>query len=118
MKNIQGYRVFYQYLDYIWNAERFDWLGGMLGSMSLLSDGSPADIAYEHDWDKAVDKSSDPSNPYQIGIQFLKDYLEIGYIEEIGQILSDMEMEKHLDLWKKAELTVSHDLDDPFLRFL
>jgi len=45
----------------------------------------------------------------------LKDYLEIGYIEEIGQILSDMETNKRLNLWKKAVYDVKHDLDDPCL---
>ena len=39
-------------------------------------------------------KISDPNDTYQACIQFLKDYLEIGYIEEIGQILSDMETNK------------------------
>jgi len=45
----------------------------------------------------------------------LKDYLEIGYIEEIGQILSDMETNKRLNLWKKAVYDVKHDLDAPCL---
>ena len=112
MKNILGYRIFFRYLENIWNAEEHDWLGGMLGGMSLLSDGSPADPAYEHDWEKAIEKISEPDDPYMIGIQFLKDYLAIGYIDEIGQILSDMENNARLDLWKKAEYDVANGLDD------
>ena len=83
MNNIIGYRVFYRYLDYIWKTEEHDWLGGMLGGMSWLVDGSTADPAYESDWDNAVEKTIDSENTYHVGIQFLKDYLEIGYIEEI-----------------------------------
>ena len=118
MKNIVGYRIFFRYLDYIWNSEEHDWLAVLLGGMSLLADGSPADPAYESDWNNAVEKISDSNDSYQAGIQFLKDYLEIGYIEEIGQILSDMEANKRLDLWNKAVYDVEHDLDDPYLRFV
>ena len=110
MKNIVGYRIFFRYLENIWNSEEHDWLGGMLGGMSL---GSPADLAYADYWDKAIEKISEPDDPYQIGIQFLKDYLAIGYIDEIGQILTDMENNARLDLWEKAVYDVSHDLDDP-----
>ena len=115
VKNIIGYRIFFRYLDYIWNSEEHDWLAALLGGMSLLADGSPADLAYESNWNNAVEKISDPNDIYQACIQFLKDYLEIGYIEEIGQILSDMETNKRLNLWKKAVYDVKHDLDDPCL---
>lgn len=115
MKNTLGYRIFFRYLENIWNAEEHDWLGGMLGGMSL---GSPADLAYADYWDKAIEKISEPDDPYQIGIQFLKDYLAIGYIDEIGQILIDMENKARLDLWEKAEYDVAHDLDDPDFHLL
>lgn len=115
VKNIIGYRIFFHYLDYIWNSEEHDWLAALLGRMSLLADGSPADLAYESNWNNAVEKISDPNDTYQACIQFLKDYLEIGYIEEIGQILSDMETNKRFNLWKKAAYDVKHDLDNPCL---
>lgn len=118
MNNIIGYRVFYRYLDYIWKTEEHDWLGGMMGGMSWLVDGSTADPAYESDWDNAVEKTIDSENTYHVGIQFLKDYLEIGYIEEIALILKDMEDNKHLDLWEKSKYDVKHDLDNPYLRFV
>lgn len=118
VKNIIGYRIFFRYLNYIWNSEEHDWLAALLGGMSLLADDSPADPAYESNWNNAVEKISNPNDSYQAGIQFLKDYLEIGYIEEIGQILSDMEANKRLDLWRKAVYDVEHDLDDPYLRFV
>jgi hypothetical protein len=118
MKNILGYRIFFRYLENIWNAEEHDWLGGMLGGMSLLSDGSTADPVYTYDWDKAIEKISEPDDLYQIGIQFLKDYLAIGYIDEIGQILTDMENKARLDLWEKAEYDVAHGLNDPDFHIL
>ena len=116
IKNVTGYRIFHRYLDHLWNTKEYDWLATLLGGMSLLSDGSPVDPAYEYDWDNAITKADDPDNSYQIGILFLRDYLEIGYIEEVALILKDMENNKHLDLWKKAEYDVEHDLDDPYLR--
>lgn len=118
MKNMTGYRIFYRYLDYIWNAEKHDYLGALLGGMSLLVDGSTADPSYEFCWDKAVSKSNDPNDQYQISIQFLKDWLEIGYIDEIGQILLDMESNKRIDLWKKAVHDVRMNVDDPYLHFM
>ena len=84
----------------------------------MLADGSPADLAYESNWNNVVEKISDPNDAYQVCIQFLKDYLEIGYIEEIGQILFDMETNKRLNLWKKAVYDVKHDLDDPYLHIV
>lgn len=117
MKNQMGYRIFYRYLDYIWNAEEHDYLGALLGGMSLLEDGITADPAYESNWDKAILESDNPNDPYQIGIQFLKDWLEIGYIDEIGQILLDMESNKRVDLWKKAVHDVQTNHDNPYLCF-
>ncbi len=118
MKNRIGYRIFLRYLDNIWNAEEHDWLGGLLGGMSLLSDGSTADPAYGYMWDNAAEKTSVSDDPYQISIQFLKDYLALGYIDEIGQVLSDMEAYVCLDLWKKAKYDVMHDSDDPYLNLM
>ena len=118
MKNLIGYRIFHRYLEHIWNAEEHDHLGALLGGMSLLADGSTADPAYESDWDKAISKSDNPNDSYQIGIQFLKDWLEIGYIDEIGQILLDMESNKRIDLWQKAVHDIQMNVDNPYLHFM
>ncbi len=64
VKNIIGYRIFFCYLDYIWNSEEHDWLAALLGRMSLLADGSPADLAYESNWHNVVEKISDPNDTY------------------------------------------------------
>lgn len=66
VKNIIGYRIFFRYLDYIWNSEEHDWLAALLGGMSLLADGSPADLAYESNWNNVVEKISDPNDTYQV----------------------------------------------------
>ncbi len=118
MKNLIGYRTFYRYLENIWDAEEHDYLGGLLGGMSLLADGSTADPAYESDWDKAVSESDNQNDSYKIGINFLRDWLAIGYIEEIGQILSDMESNKRLDLWQKAVQDIQMNNDDPNFRLM
>lgn len=118
MKNIIGYRTFYRYLEYIFDAEEHDYLGGLLGGMSLLADGSTADPAYELDWDKAVSESDNQNDSYQIGIYFLRDWLAIGYIEEIGQILLDMESNKRLELWQKAVHDIQMNYDDPNFRLM
>ena len=86
--------------------------------MSLLADGSTADPAYESDWNKAVSKSDNQNDSYKIGINFLRDWPATGYIEEIGQILSDMESNKRLDLWQKAVQDIQMNNDDPNFRLM
>jgi hypothetical protein len=41
---------------YIRGLSESDEIGGILGSMSLLPDGSPADPAYQSDWVDAVNE--------------------------------------------------------------
>ena len=45
--------MFY-FLDAYYWKNKSDELGGLLGSMSLLSDNTPADPAYKKDWAIAV----------------------------------------------------------------
>ena len=122
MKNIKGCRIFYRYLEQLWDAggqdAAQDWgMLHILGGMQLLSDGSTADPAYESDWDDAVGTCAAPGDAYQIGIQFLKNWQEIGYAEDVARILSDMEAKKRLDLWEKAVQDVEQEQDDLYLRF-
>ena len=123
MKNSMGFRIFYRYLELLWDAggqdAARDWgMLHILGGMQLLSDGSTADPAYESDWDDAVEKSTDPADAYQTGIAFLKIWQGIGYAEDVAQVLADMEAEKRLDLWEKAVQDVEQGWDDPYLRFV
>lgn len=118
MKNLKGCRIFYRYLQQLWEAGENEWgIDHILGGMQLLSDGSTADPAYAEDWNQAVEMCADPEDAYQVGMQFLRIWQEIGYAEDVARILSDMESEKRLDLWTKAVRDVEQECDDPYLRF-
>lgn len=53
----QAYAAMYWYLDRYYQHTRSDEIGGLLGSMSLLQGGSPADPAIWPDWLKAVERA-------------------------------------------------------------
>lgn len=53
----QAYLAMYSFLDELYTKYEFDQLGGLLGSLSLLSDGSPADQAAWSDWLRAVERA-------------------------------------------------------------
>lgn len=53
----QAYLAMYSFLAELYSKYEFDQLGGLLGSMSLLSDGSPADPAVWEDWLRAIEKA-------------------------------------------------------------
>ncbi len=50
----QAYLAMFRFLEDIYKATQSDDIGGLLGSMSLLADGSPADSALKTDWASAV----------------------------------------------------------------
>jgi hypothetical protein len=50
----QAFLAMYSYLDAHYQRTKADELGVLLGSMSLLRDGRPADPAVESDWEAAV----------------------------------------------------------------
>jgi len=59
---IQAYKAMCLYLEKLYQMTGSDDLGGFLGGMSMLEDGSTADPAAWHDWMQAVDESKqDPS---------------------------------------------------------
>lgn len=49
-----AYRSMYYYLQNYYQLTGSDEIGGMLGYMAILEDGSPADPAVREDWAKAV----------------------------------------------------------------
>lgn len=53
----QAYLAMYAFLDAYWAIAPSDDLAILLGSLSLLPDGSPADAAMKSDWDEAVEKA-------------------------------------------------------------
>ena len=50
----QAYLAMFRFLEDIYRATQSDDIGGLLGSMSLLADGAPADSALKEDWASAV----------------------------------------------------------------
>lgn len=53
-----AYAAMYSYLERLYKMTKADELGGMLGSMSLLPDGQPADPAAWSDWLLAVEEAT------------------------------------------------------------
>jgi hypothetical protein len=53
----QAYAAMYSYLQALYDTTGSDDLGGLLGSMSLLADGSPADPGVWEDWMRAVEQA-------------------------------------------------------------
>jgi hypothetical protein len=53
----QAYLAMYSFLDELYTKYGFDQVGQLLGSLSLLSDGSPADEAVQSDWLNAVQRA-------------------------------------------------------------
>ena len=53
----EAYAAMYLFLGELYERAGYDQLGGILGGMSLLNDGTTADPAYWHDWLRMVEKS-------------------------------------------------------------
>jgi hypothetical protein len=54
MTDKQAYAAMYYFLKQLYKRTKSDHLGGFLGDMSVLQNGSTADPAMLHDWDEAV----------------------------------------------------------------
>lgn len=54
MTDRQAYAAMFHFLEEVYLRTKSDELGGLLGAMSILEDGSPADPAIVNDWGKAV----------------------------------------------------------------
>jgi hypothetical protein len=50
----QAYLAMFAFLQSYWERGRSEDIAGLLGSMSLLEDGSPADPALASDWKDAI----------------------------------------------------------------
>lgn len=55
----EAYAAMYAYLQMLYDTTGSDDLGGFLGSMSLLEDGTPADPGVWEDWMRAVQRARD-----------------------------------------------------------
>jgi hypothetical protein len=54
MTEKQAYAAMFHFLEQLYKRTQSDELGGLLGGMSMLEDGSPADPAIFTDWQEAV----------------------------------------------------------------
>lgn len=123
----EGYRIMLCYLDsYYWKNE-LDELGGLLSSMSLLSDNTPADPAFEEDWKIAVSQITDQKdtdvlssdNVYQAMIAFLHNWADQGTDGTIYELCSYLEKSNpQNDDWRKAVDTVIAGIYDPYLNII
>lgn len=53
----QAYAAMFYYLENLYELTHSDDLGGFLGGMMMLDDGTPADPACWKDWEEAVKKA-------------------------------------------------------------
>ena len=53
----EAYRAMYVFLEDIWGATKSQDIASLLGDLSLLPDGSPADNAVSKRWATAVEKA-------------------------------------------------------------
>ena len=58
----QAYLAMYSFLDEYYQRTQAAEIGAMLGGLSLLRDGCPADPACREDWLTAVRRASDPKH--------------------------------------------------------
>jgi hypothetical protein len=60
-----GYLAMVSFLEELYTKFEFDQLGGILGGLQLLADGTPADPGMWSDWLRAVDRarSTQPTPP-------------------------------------------------------
>jgi hypothetical protein len=54
MTDQQAYAAMFHFLEGVYERTKSNDIGGLLGSLSLLTDGSPADPAFIKDWREAV----------------------------------------------------------------
>jgi hypothetical protein len=52
----EAYLARFNFLDRYYGTTKADEIGALLGGLSLLSDGSPADPGYKKEWLDAVEK--------------------------------------------------------------
>jgi hypothetical protein len=58
----QAYAAMFYFLEDLYGRVPSDEIGGLLGGMSLVADGLPADSAVSADWQRAVQKAMKEGN--------------------------------------------------------
>ena len=55
----EAFLAMYAFLDAHYRRSLSDKIGSLLGSLSLLEDGQPADVAFSEEWRKAVENAKE-----------------------------------------------------------
>ena len=59
----QAYAAMFRFLECYYDRTNSDEIGGLLGTMSMLDDGFPADIAVRTEWQEAIKYSRRGGKP-------------------------------------------------------
>lgn len=114
----------FKFLDMQYWRNQSDELGGLLGSMALLADGTPADPSLAKDWNIAVHRVMKQSVKmelnseltYSAAIEFLSDWAAIGTDGTISGICGRMKSDSpQNEDWISSVNCVLADEDDPYL---
>jgi hypothetical protein len=65
----QAYAAMFYFIERIYEHTKSDDLGGLLGSMSVLEDGAPADAAVASDWLEAVNFARAGGKPSSLALR-------------------------------------------------
>lgn len=115
------------FLDTFYRKNKSDELGALLGSMSLLRDGLPADSAYAKDWYTAVSKVVGKSEgavlssetTYLAMITFLRNWCEIGSDGTLSELCLNFEkLNSENSSWFDAVNSVMNEKDEPYLNLV
>ncbi len=69
MTDKQAYAAMFRFLERLYRRTKSDDLGGLLGGMAMLEDGSPADPAVVDDWQQAVEYAMRGDKPDSLMLQ-------------------------------------------------
>lgn len=119
-----GYRMMFDYLDSLYQRTRADELGGLLGCMSLLGDGEPADPSYGPDWERAVRQAKaamgrgfPPSGlAYESMFLFLQNWAAAGSDGTVSDICAGLADKREGALWDECVRRVLENEDSPFMK--
>jgi hypothetical protein len=69
MTEKQAYAAMFRFLEQLYLRTKSDELGGLLGGMSMLEDGFPADPAIVNDWRQAVEYALEGERPASLELR-------------------------------------------------
>ena len=52
-----AYAAMFEFLNSYYESTKSDDIGSLLGSMSIMEDGDPVDIAFKYEWKESIEKA-------------------------------------------------------------